>query len=81
MNMYIATICVLSSFLVLSSSGYAENYKERFISEKAPVIAFTNARLIDGTGAVAKENQTVVIRDGRIMKIGKDGQVNIPKDA
>ena len=62
MNMYIATICVLSSFLVLSSSGYAEIYNERFISEKAPVIAFTNARLIDGTGAAAKENQTVVKR-------------------
>ena len=59
----------------------AENYNDRFIGEDAPVIAFTNARVIDGTGAKAKEKQTVIIRDGRITKIGRSGKVGIPKGA
>ena len=61
--------------------AFAENYNDRFIAEDAAVIAFTNARVIDGTGAKAKEKHTVIIRDGRITKIGRDGKVKIPKDA
>ena len=54
---------------------------QQFISEQAPLIAFTQARIIDGTGTAAKENHTLIIRDGRISKIGKDGSVSIPKGA
>ncbi len=66
---------------LLTPIGYANDYNNRFISEKSPVIAFTGARVIDGTGASVKEKHTVIIRDGRIIKIGKDGKVIIPKDA
>ena len=55
--------------------------REKFTSEDSPVIAFTDVRLIDGTGVAAKEQQTVVIRDGRIMAIGPDGTTKIPDDA
>ena len=81
MKYFIRLVFGFVAALSLGNIAYAENYNDRFISEKSPVIAFTNARLIDGTGAAVKENQTVVIRDGRITKIGRDGQVNIPKDA
>ena len=55
--------------------------REHFISEDSPVIAFTDVRLIDGTGVAAKEQQTVIIRDGRIIAIGPDGATQIPDDA
>ena len=55
--------------------------REHFISEDSPVIAFTDVRLIDGTGSAAKEQQTVVIRDGRIIAIGPDGATQIPDEA
>lgn len=42
------------------------NAPANFIKVQAPVIALTHARVIDGTGAAARENQTVVIRDGNI---------------
>src|SRR5918993_843693 len=52
-----------------------------FIKIDAPVIALTNARVIDGTGAPAKEKQTLVIRTGRIAEIGHTGRVAVPEGA
>ena len=45
------------------------NAPANFIKVQAPVIALTHARVIDGTGAPARENQTVVIRDGNIASV------------
>lgn len=41
-----------------------------FVAVDAPVVALTNARLIDGTGAPAREGQTLVLRDGLIAAMG-----------
>ncbi|MDG1820225.1 MAG: amidohydrolase family protein [Porticoccaceae bacterium] len=72
-------IAFLSTLLILASTASAN--PERFIVEKSPTIAFVNARVIDGSGKPAQQNQTVIIRDGRIIKIGGDGTLEIPKDA
>lgn len=47
----------------------------------AQVTALTRATLIDGTGAPARENVTIVMQDGRIRDIGPTGQVAIPAGA
>lgn len=44
-----------------------------------PVIALTNVRIIDGLGKPARENQTIVLHDGRIAAIGNSP--TIPADA
>jgi imidazolonepropionase-like amidohydrolase len=44
--------------------------RQQFIRIEAPVIALTNVRVIDGTGAAAREDQTIVIRDGKIDWVG-----------
>ena len=41
-----------------------------FLKVQAPVVALVHARVIDGTGAPAREDQTIVIRDGNIAAIG-----------
>ena len=41
-----------------------------FVSVDAPVVALTNARVIDGTGAAAREGATLVLRDGLIAAMG-----------
>ena len=46
-----------------------------------PAQAFTNAVLIDGTGAPAVEHATVVIRGATIESAGPAGQVKIPSGA
>ena len=38
-------------------------YTRRFISVDAPVSALTHVRVIDGTGAAPREDQTVVMAD------------------
>ena len=81
MKTVLSIIFIFWTATILSSHAVAENYNDRFIAEDAAVIAFTNARVIDGTGAKAKEKYTVIVRDGRITKIGRDGKVKIPKEA
>jgi len=54
---------------------------EGFRATQATIIAFENARIIDGTGAPPRDNQTLVVRDGRILAIGPTGGVTIPEGA
>lgn len=53
----------------------------RFVSVDAPVVALTHARLIDGTGAPAKPDQTILIQDGEITAVGASGTVTVPAGA
>ena len=52
-----------------------------FISVNAPVIALQHVRVIDGTGAAAKDDQTIVIADGKIQTVGPAASVAIPPNA
>ncbi len=52
-----------------------------FIRVQVPVIALEHVRLIDGTGAPAQADQTIVITGGKITAMGKTGAVTIPADA
>jgi len=57
-------------------SRYAE-----FVRVDAPIVALTNARLIDGTGAPAMTGQTILIEGDRIVGVGPNERVAIPRDA
>jgi enamidase len=52
-----------------------------FITVDTPVVALTNVRVIDGTGAPAKTNQTLILRDGDIAEIGNASSVKPPEGA
>ena len=52
-----------------------------YVAIDTPVVALTHARVIDGTGARPREDQTVVIRDGRITQLGASPSVAIPAGA
>ena len=47
----------------------------------AQTTALRGARVIDGTGAAAIDNATIVIRDGRIVSIGPSAGTAVPGDA
>ena len=70
---------LIAAFIAWPSSVLSET--SRFVSEKAPVIAFTGALIIDGTGAKPKANQTLVVRNGRIIAIGPDHELEAPEEA
>lgn len=52
-----------------------------YISVRASVVTLTHARVIDGLGHAPLENQTLLLRDGKIAALGADGTVAIPADA
>ena len=39
-----------------------------FVSVDTTIVALTHARIIDGTGAAPRDNQTLIIRDGSICR-------------
>jgi imidazolonepropionase-like amidohydrolase len=54
---------------------------KEFIRVSSPVVALEHATVIDGTGAPAKQNQTIVMAGGRIAALGPSGSVDIPRSA
>src|SRR5437764_810063 len=84
-----ALITVVRS-LVLATLGAAPVAAQRptlsvgaraFVAVDTPVVALTHARVIDGTGAPARDDQTLIIRDGRIAALGPSSSVAIPGGA
>ena len=55
--------------------------RQQFIRTEAPVIALTHVRVIDGTGAPPKEDQTIVITDGKIQSVESSAAARIPANA
>ena len=53
----------------------------QYVKINAPVIALTHVRLIDGTGAPAREDQTVVVDRGYITAVGASAATTIPAGA
>ena len=53
----------------------------QFVALDTNVVALTHARVIDGTGAAARADQTVIIRDGRIAAIGDAARTPVPAGA
>jgi imidazolonepropionase-like amidohydrolase len=52
-----------------------------FITVNAPVVALQHVRVIDGTGAAPREDQTVVIDHGKIAAVGPAALVPAPTGA
>ena len=52
-----------------------------YVSVDAPVVALTHVRVIDGTGAAPRADQTLVISDGTISALGDASSTKIPDGA
>jgi imidazolonepropionase-like amidohydrolase len=52
-----------------------------FITIGAPVFVLDHIRVIDGTGAPAKEDQAIMIANGKIQSVGPDASAQIPQGA
>ena len=76
---------VLLTTLFLSSLVLGQNQGTPdvtpFISVNAPTFVLTHVRIIDGSGAPAKEDQSIVIADGKIQSLGPAGSIKVPEGA
>src|SRR6266478_7593300 len=52
--------------------------RQQFIRTEAPVVVLAHVRVIDGTGAAPRDDQTIVISDGKIQAIGSNTVLNLP---
>jgi imidazolonepropionase-like amidohydrolase len=73
--------------LALPLCAAAQSFNElsgpvrEFVSVPETVVALTNVRVIDGTGAAPRDNQTVVIQNGRITAVGPAASTQPPANA
>lgn len=67
--------------VVLWVSSVAVAQVREFVKVDAPVVALTHVRVIDGTGAAAREDQTLLLANGKIQSVSPAGAANIPQDA
>ncbi len=54
---------------------------QQFVKVDGPVIALTHVRVIDGTGAPAHDEQTIVLANGKVSSLTDAASASIPKDA
>jgi imidazolonepropionase-like amidohydrolase len=77
---------VLAALCCLIATGSASAQKlspgvRQFVKVDAPVVVLAHVRVIDGTGAPARQNQTVILSQGKIAEISDAPSAQFPKDA
>ena len=77
----VVAVLVAQPFRAAIAQQPPANPLATFIKVQAPVVALVHARVIDGTGAPAREDQTMVIRDGNIAAIGDAARTAPPAGA
>ena len=77
----VAFLLLMSSFVSLGVGQTISDAVRPFVKVDAPVVALTHVRVIDGTGAAAREDQTVVLSHGKIESVSEAGSASIPPGA
>jgi len=79
----LASLC----FLLLPSLSWCQAKPKlsaavsAFVKEDSPIVALTHVRVVDGTGAAARTDQTLVISGGKIAELGDASTTKIPDGA
>jgi imidazolonepropionase-like amidohydrolase len=71
------SLCLLILLTLPLNCIAQQSDRQQFIRVEAPVIALTNVRVIDGAGGAARDDQTIVIRDGKIDWVGPAADAKI----
>src|SRR5882762_195615 len=70
---------------IIAAAAIAQTQKSSdvagFISVEMPVFVLNHVRVIDGTGAAPKEDQAMVVANGKIQSIGPAASAQIPQGA
>ena len=87
MRCLMKSLAVAAAILAPAETGSAapaptlSPWVQGFVKVQAPIVALTHVRVIDGTGAPAREDQTLIISAGKIAAVGNAASVLVPKGA
>jgi imidazolonepropionase-like amidohydrolase len=73
-------LCLLAASAAAAPSRLPPAVAE-FVAAEAPVVALTHLRVIDGTGAPPRDDQTIVFADGVIRQLGPSASIRPPRGA
>jgi imidazolonepropionase-like amidohydrolase len=76
-----AALACLAPIAIAQPSATLSADVRQFVSVDAPVVALTHVRVIDGTGAAPRLDQTLVIERGLIRAVGDAATTPVPADA
>lgn len=76
---FVTAVALLTA--TLSSAQTLSPSVQAFVKVNAPMVALTHVRVIDGTGAAAREDQTVILSKGKIESVSDASAASVPKDA
>jgi imidazolonepropionase-like amidohydrolase len=71
---------VLSCCTVVTAQTLSPAVKE-LVKVNAPVVALEHVRVIDGTGAAARDDQTIILANGKIESVSDATSAKVPKEA
>ena len=77
-------VVVLSLLLLAGPLGLAQTLSpavRAFVKVDAPVTALIHVRVLDGTGAPAREDQTILLSHGKIESVGDSASAKVPDGA
>jgi imidazolonepropionase-like amidohydrolase len=77
----LAAVVVTAMVLRAEQPPNNPNARQNFVKIDSPVVVLTHVRVIDGTGAPARDNQTIVIRDGKIADVNETSRITLPAGA
>jgi len=72
-------VCLFLTAVSAIAQSRLEPGIQPFLAFRDPVLALTHVRVIDGTGAPEKPDQTILIDHGKIAGIGAEPSVRIPE--
>lgn len=75
------TVFSLLSSLVLSQARQVTPAVAPYVTVNAPVVALTHVRVVDGTGAAARVDQTVIVTGAQISALGPTVSTVVPDGA
>src|SRR5215213_6746386 len=80
MNIKLPIILFLHFCFVITSFAQAPD-RQQFVRVEAPIVVLAHLRVIDGTGAAPREEQTIIISGGKIQSIEASATAKVPAGA
>jgi imidazolonepropionase-like amidohydrolase len=82
----IRAAALLATCVALATTAHAQRPTlsanvRQYVSIDTPTVVLAHVRVIDGTGAPPREDQTIVVRDGRIAALGDGASIKPPAGA